>query len=43
MTFEIAKDVSFYDYDPNHDTYEDIGIENVSTTPNELAIPAELK
>lgn len=41
MTFEIAKGVSFYDL--NYGTYEDIGIENVSTAPNESAIPAELK
>ena len=37
MTFEIAKGVSFYD------TYEDIGIQNVSTTLNESDMPAELK
>lgn len=41
MTFEIAKGVSFYDL--NFDTYEDIGIENVSTTLDESAMPAELK
>ncbi len=41
MTFEIAKGASFYDL--NYGTYEDIGIENVSTAPNESAIPAELK
>ena len=40
-TFEIAKGVSFYDL--NYNTYEDIGIENVSTTLNESAMPAELK
>ena len=41
MTFEIAKGVSFYAL--NYYTYEDIGIENVSTTLNESDMPAELK
>lgn len=40
MTFEIAKNVSFYVL--NLDTYEDIGIQNVSTTLNESDMPAEL-
>ncbi len=40
MTFEIAKSASFYAL--NLDTYEDIGIQNVSTTLNELDMPAEL-
>ena len=41
MTFEIAKGVSFYAM--NYSTYEDIGIENVSTTLDESSIPSELK
>ena len=40
MTFEIDKNVSFYVL--NLDTYEDIGIQNVSTTLNESDMPAEL-
>ena len=46
MTFEIAKGVSFYDLDYGtyyYGTQGDMGIENVSTTLDESAIPAELK
>ena len=41
MTFKIAKNVSFRAL--NYDRYEDIGIENVSTTLDESSIPSELK